>query len=670
MPRSFASLSGLFFNTDSSKTTGVAISGIGALQNLTAVTIDAWVYPTSYPIVNLSKIFSYTSGVVGYQLYIGTTGLLNISVGNGTSNPTKASTNPIPLNTWTHVSGMWDGSNLSLFINGVQTIGNALSGGSTGVPGLSPWIGNQSAGTRAFSGTISEVRISNTARYSGNFTPPVTPYNTDINTIGLYHLNEGQGTVANDSSSNANHGTLSGSPLPVWSNGKFLGGNTSRTVGVQRQSTQNFPASLSFNGLTSNVVLTQNSGLPIFSQSGYSVYGKFKNFVGPTVQALYAEGNTGSNNQLFSISLNQIGTTPIVTVRNNANVAQVNAVTGNTRLIMNTWHDFLWVDNNGVCTLYIDGVADTNSAFSYTPAGPYTFNTSAIGEVNRGTPVNFYKGMLSDFRLFSTALNPVQAAILHQSGINPVNPVAQLPLTEGTGTTALDISSNGNNGTVTNGTYTSDVPSKVRTSVGDNLVYNGNFEYAPPFTAATTAINVFIDGTVTGSVSNAIFGWYYISNTSAGTSNVAFDSTQAHSGNYSLRLSSTASTGSATVAMSATSPAGTRTNIPVTPGVSYIASVWIKTNVISGTSTTGVNALIRQSDAAGTNQGSTNIVTGINTTTGWTRYSVVFTAAANARVVSPRFLITNDGAATLIADAWFDDVSIVPVVPTTRNLVP
>ena len=36
----------------------------------------------------------------------------------------------------------------------------------------------------------------------------------------------------------------------------------------------------------------------------------------------------------------------------------------------------------------------------------------------------------------------------------------------------------------------------------ENLLTNGDFEYAPPFTAATTSATRFIDGTATGSANN------------------------------------------------------------------------------------------------------------------------------------------------------------------------
>jgi hypothetical protein len=65
----------------------------------------------------------------------------------------------------------------------------------------------------SYSGWVDELRISNTIRYTSNFTPPTSPFNTDANTAALYHFNEGpvgacQGTVVD--SSGASGGPSSG----------------------------------------------------------------------------------------------------------------------------------------------------------------------------------------------------------------------------------------------------------------------------------------------------------------------------------------------------------------------------------------------------------------------------------------------------------------------------
>jgi hypothetical protein len=74
----------------------------------------------------------------------------------------------------------------------------------------------------SYSGWVDEVRLSNALRYSANFTRPSAPFVTDINTVALYHFNEGTGDLINDTSGalgGPSHGVrrFGGNPSgPVW----------------------------------------------------------------------------------------------------------------------------------------------------------------------------------------------------------------------------------------------------------------------------------------------------------------------------------------------------------------------------------------------------------------------------------------------------------------------
>ena len=66
-----------------------------------------------------------------------------------------------------------------------------------------------------FSGWIDEVRISNTLRYTANFTRPTAMFASDSNTLALYHFNEGTGNMVKD---------VSGYPAGPSNAGRKLGG--------------------------------------------------------------------------------------------------------------------------------------------------------------------------------------------------------------------------------------------------------------------------------------------------------------------------------------------------------------------------------------------------------------------------------------------------------------
>jgi serine/threonine protein kinase len=68
-----------------------------------------------------------------------------------------------------------------------------------------------------FEGVLSGVRISQTARYQSNFTPPLR-IETDEQTLALYQCNEGQGKTVPDSSGHGHHAKLKGGKwVPVGS---------------------------------------------------------------------------------------------------------------------------------------------------------------------------------------------------------------------------------------------------------------------------------------------------------------------------------------------------------------------------------------------------------------------------------------------------------------------
>ncbi|HLE49144.1 MAG TPA: LamG-like jellyroll fold domain-containing protein [Patescibacteria group bacterium] len=83
----------------------------------------------------------------------------------------------------------------------------------------------------SYNGYFDELRISNNLRYQGSFTPPSNPYINDINTLLLYHLDEGNGTgyILNDASGNGITGDLrQGS---VWIASSIPGASTPPTGG-------------------------------------------------------------------------------------------------------------------------------------------------------------------------------------------------------------------------------------------------------------------------------------------------------------------------------------------------------------------------------------------------------------------------------------------------------
>jgi hypothetical protein len=90
------------------------------------------------------------------------------------------------------------------FVNGVAStatnVGTLTQGPDLRFGGL--------PGYAFFNGALDEVRISNVARYTGNFSVPTAPFAADANTLGLWSFDAGSGQTAADESGNGNNGRL------------------------------------------------------------------------------------------------------------------------------------------------------------------------------------------------------------------------------------------------------------------------------------------------------------------------------------------------------------------------------------------------------------------------------------------------------------------------------
>ena len=127
-------------------------------------------------------------------LYLdGTT--LHYKVGN----TSQISGGTLSTNTWYHVAVARFGGTTRLFLDGTQ-LGTYTDNNDYGV--TKPMVlGGDYVGSDEFGGHIDEVRVSkNSARYTGSFTAPTSPFATDLFTVLLLHFDGTDGaTVIADS---------------------------------------------------------------------------------------------------------------------------------------------------------------------------------------------------------------------------------------------------------------------------------------------------------------------------------------------------------------------------------------------------------------------------------------------------------------------------------------
>ena len=115
----------------------------------------------------------------------------------------------ISLNTWTHYAVVRYNNVCTMYKNGTSVgtpkdVGSASQNSTRG-----PIIGEVENGDNDFDGYMDEIRLSNVARYTGNFTAPTSPFTSDSNTVLLIQSNASN-KIGADVSGQGNHFESSG----------------------------------------------------------------------------------------------------------------------------------------------------------------------------------------------------------------------------------------------------------------------------------------------------------------------------------------------------------------------------------------------------------------------------------------------------------------------------
>jgi len=151
------------------------------LNNGTPWTIELWYYvPTgNYGYLNRGLIFANTaggigSGEIGIGFYYISSALHCGFVGGANANASHTSYT-FPKDKWVHLAGVFDGSKVKLYIDGVEVASTAnLTGFNTGNPTATLNIGRTTDNYYFNTGYVQDYRIYKGAKYTQNFIPAST----------------------------------------------------------------------------------------------------------------------------------------------------------------------------------------------------------------------------------------------------------------------------------------------------------------------------------------------------------------------------------------------------------------------------------------------------------------------------------------------------------------
>ncbi|MDP2934037.1 MAG: LamG domain-containing protein [bacterium] len=501
--------------------------GTGSFSNF------AWIKTSATGVRQQIMSFGSTTATYGNWFYVDTTNKVrdDVSVQAG---PSSAVT--VTDGNWHYVGVVNNATVVQIYVDGVAS--GSPSGLTPDIHSGSVVIGRSLLGYidfYGFQGLIDDVRLYNRALSAtevaalyraGEVTRKVA---NNQGLVGYWSFNEGNGTIAGDSSGNGNNGTLSGTTIPTWVDGKR-------------------GKALNFSG-DDYVESINNLGI-----SGGSPW---------TIEAWvkYTSANADHNN-IVSIGKQGI----------NLHIFGINTDADNTQIRTNVWGDnvanietgfdltagFVQIvsayDGTNV-KIYANGNLILTKAYAFVLDDDKVW----IGGKTGGYAGQYSKTVIDDVRIYNRALSATEIQALYKTTEAKVNASQNSKLTSGlvglwsfdgpdvSGATAYDRSGSGNNGTLTGGAKTG------IGKMGQALSFDGSSGYvnvpdSSSLNVATTltlAVWVkpsaygtpyapFVEGG--GNLNNPLTSGYFLGQLST---NIMFDVGGPPNGRYSINVSYT-----------------------------------------------------------------------------------------------------------------------------------
>lgn len=297
---------------------------VSGSSGYTSTSIGAWVKTTD----STSNKIILGSGEWGFYINRFDSGkffaFLDGSSGNNDASQDSITT--INDGVWHYLFASNDGTTTKIYVDGKLENSFAETYAANASNGLA--IGANEGASSFFAGQIDEVRVFNRALSPAEVQQL---YNFAPGPVATYNFEEKQGTTVNDTSGNANTGTLTGT-VPYWTQGKYgTGGNfngTDDTVSITDSSNISPTGAITISGWikasseqTGKGVITKG---PTASDYDYMLY-----FSSPTKVDFYMKNSAGTADNIGGTTFNYTD---------------------------NKWHYYTAVFNGDIMYLYIDGV--------------------------------------------------------------------------------------------------------------------------------------------------------------------------------------------------------------------------------------------------------------------------------------------------------------------------
>jgi hypothetical protein len=369
----------LYFDTN-----GQYLNPKTALDGFTSTsdpfTIEFWIYNTkswtnSYPTpIGLSRSSD------GFNQFLWGNTTANDAIWFNNTTASTAFSSDLQPNEWTHVALVYTGTQVSAYYNGAQVLAPVTIALGTSLSACEFGIGAEFDGANGgspgnyFRGYMSDIRVSNIARYTSAFTTPTEKLTDDDDTVFLLsngnpYLADASGGVDLNVSGPPKYSPFGPYDYSAW---------TADDVG----------GSVYFDGtgdyITPSAVTAPGTGAV-------------------TYEAWVRQENGGSSNHtIFDASTNGFGGGNGITVQISSNSIQWVTSDGITTSASSQFQDGVWHhvafvrDASNNLQYYVDGVGHLTGA-TYT--GSTSSTSLRIGATNALTPSNLFQGQIANARV-------------------------------------------------------------------------------------------------------------------------------------------------------------------------------------------------------------------------------------------------------------------------------
>ena len=359
-------------------------------------TVELWVRYTSLTEIDdsgLSTIGIMERNDYPAQWSFGSTrnGALSFEYYNGSTTPVLSSaTSQIAINTWYHIAMVRNGTNIKIYLAGVEK-GSATISGTPNVVARDLSVGSHyRVGSRAY---VDEIRISKTARYTTAFTPSTSPFVNDADTLLLIHANGANAstsfiddTGANDTNRTAQTLTRSNTGVTTsTAQSKFGGSSILFASGHYLTATNHHATEFEF---------TAGEDFTIEFWFRYTTANQFNGIIGLGT----SRGASANNGDIYIENSSGTPSGPEIRFATNfGSPVALNPGTSNV-LTANTWFHYAVQRSGTTFTAFQNGVSVATTTQTTTVGQQTTIKIGAMADGSNG-----YTGYLDELRISNTA---------------------------------------------------------------------------------------------------------------------------------------------------------------------------------------------------------------------------------------------------------------------------